>query len=55
MNFENFNFEICFFEKTRKYDKTRVNFKPFGEEISQKLNRLHIYDLNLLKFVFFYF
>jgi hypothetical protein len=35
--------------------KTRVNFKPFGEEISQKIDRLHIYDLNLLKFVFFLF
>jgi hypothetical protein len=32
-----------------------VNFKPFGEEISQKFDRLHIYDLNLLKFTFFYF
>jgi hypothetical protein len=32
--------------------KTRVNFKPFGEEISQKIDLLHIYDLKLLKFAF---
>jgi hypothetical protein len=32
-----------------------VNFKPSSEEISQKFDRLHIYDLNLLKFIFFYF
>jgi hypothetical protein len=32
--------------------KTRVNFKPFSEEISQKFDCLHIYDLNLLKFIF---
>jgi hypothetical protein len=35
--------------------KTIVNFKPFGEEISKQIECLHIYDLNLLKFVFFYF
>jgi hypothetical protein len=29
-----------------------LNFKPFRKEISQKINRLHIYDLNLLKFAF---
>jgi hypothetical protein len=28
--------------------KTRVNFKPFGEEISQKFDSLRVYDLNLL-------
>jgi hypothetical protein len=27
----------------------------FGEEISQKIDRLHIYGLNLLKFAIFYF
>jgi hypothetical protein len=32
--------------------KTRVNFKPFGEEISENFDRLHIYNLNLLKFAF---
>jgi hypothetical protein len=35
--------------------KTRVNFKPFGEQISQKFDRLDIYDLSLLKYVIFYF
>jgi hypothetical protein len=35
--------------------KTRVNFKPFVEESSQKFDRLHIYDLNLLKIALFYF
>jgi hypothetical protein len=38
-----------------KYDKTRVDFMPFDEAISQKFDRLHIYDFNLLKFAFFYF
>jgi hypothetical protein len=32
--------------------KTRVNVKPFGEEISQKFDHLHIHGLNLLKFAF---
>jgi hypothetical protein len=32
--------------------KTRVNFKPFGEDFSQKIDRSHIYDSNLH---FFYF
>ncbi len=32
-----------------------MNFKSFAEEISQKFNRIHIYDLNLLNFAFFYF
>jgi hypothetical protein len=33
--------------------KTILNFKLFGEEISQKkIDCLHIYDLNLLKFAF---
>jgi hypothetical protein len=31
-----------------------VTFKPFGEEISQKFDRLHIYDLNLLEFAFLF-
>jgi hypothetical protein len=35
--------------------KTSVIFKPFGEEISQKFDCLHIYDLNLLKYAIFYF
>jgi hypothetical protein len=35
--------------------KIRVNFKPFHEEISQKIDHLYIYDLNLLNFAFFYF
>jgi hypothetical protein len=29
-----------------------VNFKAFSEEISQKFDYLHIYDLNLLKIAF---
>jgi hypothetical protein len=33
--------------------KTGVNFKHFSEAISQKFDRLHIYDLNLIKFAFF--
>jgi hypothetical protein len=40
-------------KKSEKYDKkTRANLKPFGEETYQKIDRLHIYDLNLLKFTF---
>jgi hypothetical protein len=30
-----------------------VNFKPFGGGISQKFDRLRIYDINLLKFEFY--
>jgi hypothetical protein len=37
---------LDFFKKMKNLEKirekTRVNFKPFGEGISQKLDRLHI-------------
>jgi hypothetical protein len=57
-NFDNLQILILIFDFLKKYGnkydkKTRVNFKTFGEEISQKIDRFHIYDLNLLKFAFF--
>jgi hypothetical protein len=49
------HFKFYFFQKLENTIKTRVNFKPLGDKISQKFDPLHIYNLNLLKYAFFYF